>query len=172
MNLFGWQKEEMSQESKDPSTKSSGLNGGAKEVTLFPAVMGRKGGFPMVAPRNSNPPGTTQISLFTPVTFDEALDIVQCLRERAATTICIEKMREDDASRLVDFVAGASAAIDGDFFKMSEDVYLFCPSNIRITAPGKEYDQMKKGASPLDSIYPGGVDNSGIIESFWPTGQH
>jgi len=43
-------------------------------------------------------------------------------------------MKKIDASRLVDFVAGASAALDGDFHKLSEQVYLFCPSNIKITA--------------------------------------
>jgi hypothetical protein len=72
------------------------------------------------------------------VSFEEALDIVECLRGRAATTISLENMKKLDASRLVDFVAGASAALDGDFHKLSEQVYLFCPSNIKITAPGKD----------------------------------
>jgi len=48
-----------------------------------------------------------------------------------------ENMKKLDASRLVDFVAGASAALDGDFHKLSEQVYVFCPSNIRITPPAK-----------------------------------
>lgn len=108
-----------------------------KEVDLFPALADKRM-VPATALRQNVPARIgTQISMFTPVSFEEALDIVECLRSRAATTISLENMKKLDASRLVDFVAGASAALDGDFHKLSEQVYLFCPSNIRITAPGK-----------------------------------
>jgi FtsZ-interacting cell division protein YlmF len=107
-----------------------------KDVNIFPALTDRRG-IPMT-PRHETSRLGTQISIFCPVTFEEALDIVECLRGRAATTISLENMKKLDASRLVDFVAGASAALDGDFHKLSEQVYLFCPSNIKITAPGKD----------------------------------
>lgn len=109
---------------------------GKREVDLFPALQDRRmmglGGIR----QNSAPTRLgTQISIFTPVSFEEAIEIVECLRSRAATTISLENMKKVDANRLVDFVAGASAALDGDFHKLSEQVYVFCPSNIRITAP-------------------------------------
>lgn len=106
-----------------------------KDVNIFPALSER-GGLRMSGRETPTRLGT-QISVFCPVSFEEALDIVECLRGRAATTISLENMKKLDASRLVDFVAGASAALDGDFHKLSEQVYLFCPSNIKITAPGK-----------------------------------
>jgi cell division inhibitor SepF len=138
VNFFGPQKENMTPDDKDaPQEKPAGgqAQGRArKEVDLFPALIDRKTA-PIVAPR-AHAVGA-QISMFTPNTFDEALDIVECLRTRASTTICLEKMKKLDAVRLVDFVAGASAAIDGDFHKLSEQVYLFCPSNVKIIAPGK-----------------------------------
>jgi cell division inhibitor SepF len=96
----------------------------------------------------------TQISVFTPVTFDEALDIVECLRARAATTVTLDNMKKHDASRLVDFVAGASAALSGNFHKLSEQVYVFCPSNIKISSPTKTLAAPSGShMSSLDFIY-------------------
>lgn len=109
---------------------------GKREIDLFPALQDRR---MMALGARQNAPTRlgTQISIFSPVSFEEALEIVECLRSRAATTISLENMKKLDASRLVDFVAGASAALDGDFHKLSEQVYVFCPSNIRITPPAK-----------------------------------
>ncbi len=132
----------MSDEYKNISDKP-GLATRAKSVQpvvdLFPALADKR--MTQMSMRNQQPSRHgTQISVFTPVSFEEAVDIVECLRGRAATTISLENMKKLDASRLVDFVAGASAALDGDFHKLSEQVYLFCPSNVKITADkGPEY---------------------------------
>ena len=93
----------------------------------------------------------TQISIFNPNNFDDALEIVECLRGRAATTISLDQMKKPDASRLIDFVSGASAALDGDFHKLTEQVYVFCPSNIRIIPPEKPVAKPASGA--LDFLF-------------------
>lgn len=133
----------MSQEPKDPNQdKPSASSGRAprKEVELFPVIAEKKGAPQAAAPQATASNVTrlgTQISIFNPVTFDEALDIVTCLRGRAATTISLDKLKKSDAGRLVDFVSGASAALDGDFHKLTDQVYIFCPANIKIVAPIK-----------------------------------
>jgi FtsZ-interacting cell division protein YlmF len=137
---FGKRREDMSQEPKEP-TQEKVTNSGRpprKEVELFPVLADKKAA-PAVTPQQGGNVTRlgTQISIYNPVTFDEALDIVTSLRGRAATTISLDKMKRSDAGRLVDFVSGASAALDGDFHKLTEQVYLFCPSNIRIVAPEK-----------------------------------
>lgn len=152
-----------------------------KEVDLFPALADKRM-VPATALRQNVPARIgTQISLFTPVSFEEALDIVECLRSRAATTISLENMKKLDASRLVDFVAGASAALDGDFHKLSEQVYLFCPSNIRITAPGKMVtasvasaatfattsESLTSDLGALDFLYPGQSSSGPSPSSPW-----
>jgi FtsZ-interacting cell division protein YlmF len=128
----------MSQEPNEPKTEKATASGRAprKDVDLFP--VGDKPASSMVAPERTNVTRLgTQISIFNPVSFEEALDIVSCLRGRAATTISLDKMKRTDAGRLVDFVSGASAALDGDFHKLTEQVYIFCPANIKIVAPEK-----------------------------------
>ena len=114
---------------------------GKKEIDLFPALQDRRMMNHATVRQGAPSRIGSQISMFTPVSFEEALDIVECLRSRAATTISLENMKKLDASRLVDFVAGASAAIDGDFHKLSEQVYFFAPSNIRISPPVKPVPQ-------------------------------
>jgi cell division inhibitor SepF len=120
-----------------------------------------------VATGSGTRPGV-EISLFAPVSFDEAIDIVGCLRGRAATTISLDKMKRTDASRLVDFVSGASQALDGDFHKLTDHVYLFCPSNMKIVAPVKT-SVTKSGANALDYLFTDWkndrLNGSGIIKS-------
>ena len=144
-----------------------------KEVDLFPALNDRKG--VAISSLRATPTRLgTQISIFSPDTFEEALEIVECLRGRAATTISLEKMKKVDAHRLVDFVAGASAALDGDFHKLNEQVYLFCPSNIRITAPAKPVAEGSQstsllGSGALDFLYPAAKPLEGSSPSTWST---
>ena len=85
-NEFG--KDVTGQVTADTTTKPTGST-----VDLFPALADRK-----MMPINSirqpvtAKPGT-QFSVFEPISFDEALDIVECLRARAATTITLDKMK-------------------------------------------------------------------------------
>lgn len=172
----------MVDESKNVSTEKPTVNSGRnakKDVDLFPALNDRKAGS-LSTLRTPPTKFGTQISIFAPVSFEEAIEIVECLRGRAATTISLENMKKIDANRLVDFVAGASAALDGDFHKLSEQVYLFCPSNIKITAPGKEFDKVSASAAAstgtalggfgaLDFLYPTPTQYDSSTSSTWST---
>lgn len=139
--MFGKRREPMSQEPKEtntekPSPPATTARPAKREVELFPPIAERNlTSAPSVTAGNTGRL-STQISMFQPVSFEEALDIVEALRSRNATTICLEKLKKNDANRLVDFVAGASAALDGDFHKMTEQVFVFCPANIKIVASG------------------------------------
>lgn len=154
MNLFGWQKNVMTQEYKEPTPAARTTK---KEVDLFPVLADRSRvpQIATVAGRQQAPDRMgAQISMFNPVTFEEALNIVDCLRTRASATISLENMRKADADRLVDFVSGASAAIDGDFHKLNDNVYLFCPSNMRIITQTETKASATGG--PLDYLFPEG----------------
>jgi len=155
---------------KNPQTPS---RTGKKEVDLFPGVVDRKSAPAMVTfgRQQAGAHIGTHISMFAPLSFDDAVEIVECLRERSATTICLEKMKKSDAGRLVDFISGASAAIDGDFHKLSDNVFLFCPSNIKIVASGKETQPTVGGKGPggaLDFLYPDRMPgDKGTYGSLW-----
>ncbi|MBK7748850.1 MAG: cell division protein SepF [Candidatus Obscuribacter sp.] len=175
---------------ESPQEKPKFANDGKsakREIDLFPALQDRRM-MALGSVRQAQPSRLgTQISIFSPVSFEEAIEIVECLRSRAATTISLENMKKLDASRLVDFVAGASAALDGDFHKLSEQVYVFCPANIKITAQSKTVVQAgtaysdafansseslskldNLGMGALDFLYPGRSQESANSSS-WPT---
>lgn len=163
----------MSDNIQDTATSNSKLanssSNGRQIVDLFPALSDKRMlTMPSMRPTPA-PNANTQISIFSPVSFEEAIEIVECLRCRAATTISLENMKKLDAKRLVDFVAGASAALDGDFHKLSEQVYIFCPSNIKITADLEE-ETIKESEIPddigaLDFLYPSAVQADATASS-------
>lgn len=140
--MFGKRRDPMSQEPKEttpekPTPPATSGRPAKREVELFPPIAERNLNSPPAGITAGSAQGgrlATQISMFQPVSFEEALDIVEALRSRNATTISLEKLKKNDANRLVDFVAGASAALDGDFHKMTEQVFVFCPANIKIVA--------------------------------------
>lgn len=138
--MFGKRREVMSQEQQEPAKEKPPSPADSrppkKEVELFPAIAERNQHNVPSAVHDGGRLGT-RINMFQPLSFEEALEIVEALRSRNATTISLDKLPKADANRLIDFVAGASAALDGDFHKMTEQVFLFCPANIRIIGPAK-----------------------------------
>jgi len=150
----------------DQSPKSPPMPGD-NTVDLFPALADKRmmsiNSIRQAVPAKQG----TQISTFNPISFDEALDIVECLRARSATTITLDNMKKVDAHRLVDFVAGASSALQGNFHKLSEQVYLFCPANIKISVPGKVSNLgMGFEEKPsLDFLYPKDMQSTKVWSS-------
>lgn len=148
--MFGKRKEQlMSQEPKESNQEKPATPAASrpprKEVELFPPIAERNLNGAPVSVSSGGRLGT-QISMFNPVSFEEALDIVEALRSRHATTISLDKLKKTDANRLVDFVAGASAALDGDFHKMTEQVFVFCPANIKIINSCKQQSAVSAGS--------------------------
>lgn len=161
--MFGKRREPMSQEPKEtnpekPSPPATNGRPAKREVELFPPIAERNLNSPPSGVTAGSATGgrlSTQISMFQPVSFEEALDIVEALRSRNATTISLEKLKKNDANRLVDFVAGASAALDGDFHKMTEQVFVFCPANIKIIASGKTTTGSAQRSAAMAGPMPG-----------------
>ena len=161
---FGKSGDVMTDKQSNPEKGAAPVRAPKKEVDLFPAER-RPQAAPHMAPAGGGMRLGTQISIFNPANFDDALEIVECLRGRAGITISLDQMKKPDANRLIDFVTGASAALDGDFHRLTDQVYVFCPSNIRIVAPEKQKDT-KPGPGALDFLFSAeviGADKSGII---------
>ena len=172
--MFGKRREVMSQEAneqtKEKKQSSPQSQPVKKGVELFPPIAERNQHNMPVAPHDGGRL-STRINMFSPVSFEEALEIVEALRSRNAATISLDKLQKLDANRLVDFVAGASAALDGDFHKMTESVFLFCPANIRIIGPTKVQPALSSSAKTntaafsLDTLFPD-LQKEGA-NSFW-----
>lgn len=79
-------------------------------------------------------PGKTEMVLMQPKTFAEIPQAVNLLRERKSVILNLSSMDPDQAQRSVDFVAGGVFAIDGHQERLGENIFLFTPHVVQITA--------------------------------------
>ena len=69
-----------------------------------------------------------------PRTFNEAMDIVEFLRGRKSVLLNLHLLDNETSQRIVDFLSGATHAIDGHQQRIGEGVFLFAPSTVVISA--------------------------------------
>lgn len=79
-------------------------------------------------------PSQTEMLVLEPRSFDDSMAIVTHLREKRAVILNLHLLPAEQVQRLVDFVAGATYAIDGNQERISERIFAFSPSNVKINA--------------------------------------
>ena len=79
-------------------------------------------------------PVQTEMLVLEPRSFDDSMAIVTHLREKRAVILNLHQLPADQVQRLVDFVAGATYAIDGNQERISDRIFAFSPSNVKINA--------------------------------------
>lgn len=78
--------------------------------------------------------------------FEDVRKAVDGLREGVQQIVNLEQTPADMAERLIDFMNGATYAIDGSVEKIGEQVYLFTPQNITIEVEEKSFSTGPKTA--------------------------
>ena len=73
-----------------------------------------------------------------PRSFDEVQSITDNLKNRRPVVVNLEKADQDLAKRVVDFVSGATYALNGSLQKVGNGIFLFVPSNMGIASELKE----------------------------------
>lgn len=80
--------------------------------------------------------GISEVVILQPRSFEEIPQAVKLLRERKSVILNMMLMDPDQAQRSVDFVAGGVFAIDGHQERLGENIFLFTPNVVQITANG------------------------------------
>lgn len=80
--------------------------------------------------------GISEVVILQPRSFEEIPHAVKLLRERKSVILNMMLMDPDQAQRSVDFVAGGVFAIDGHQERLGENIFLFTPNVVQITANG------------------------------------
>lgn len=107
------------------------------------------------APREGNIIGLApaapqnEMVIVEPRSFDDALAVVEALRNRRAVIINLTGLDSEQAQRLIDFVSGATHAIDGNQERVGEGIFLFTPSNVVINALQTEQPWLQRDARDL-----------------------
>ncbi len=81
-------------------------------------------------------PGITnnnaEVSVITPRSFEEMPEVIHALRERKSVILNLNMMNPEEAQRAVDFVSGGTYAMDGQYERVGESIFLFTPSCVKV----------------------------------------
>lgn len=75
-----------------------------------------------------------EIVVLQPRTFEDARAAADYLKMRRPVVVNLQGSHGDLARRIVDFTSGITYALDGHMLRVGEEIFLFTPSHIAITA--------------------------------------
>lgn len=89
-----------------------------------------------VVPMANRATGPNQFKMIViePQDFDECPKLVDSLKERKPVIINLEKIETDVARKIFDFLSGATYAINGNVQKVANNIFIFAPENVDVTA--------------------------------------
>lgn len=89
-----------------------------------------------------------EVMVVSPKSFDESLAISKNLIERKTVVLNLELLDHEQSQRIVDFLAGATYALNGHQQKIGEGVFIFTPNNVTVSA-----EQEKKTAASIADAF-------------------
>jgi len=86
--------------------------------------------------KNITPNTTNQFKMVViePKGFDECPKLVDNLKARKPVIINLEKVESDTARKIFDFLSGATYALNGNVQKVANNIFIFAPENVDVTA--------------------------------------
>ena len=99
------------------------------------------------------PQNTAQFKMVViePKSFDECPKLVDNLKAKKPVIINLEKVESDAARKIFDFLSGATYALNGNVQKVANNIFIFAPENVDVTA----------------NIYHKGIDFGGSPKNVW-----
>ncbi|HHX74659.1 MAG TPA: cell division protein SepF [Firmicutes bacterium] len=69
-----------------------------------------------------------------PKEFAEAQAIVLHIKNKKPVLVNLEETATEEARRIIDFISGATYAVDGNMQKVSQQIFLFAPAQVEVSA--------------------------------------
>jgi cell division inhibitor SepF len=85
----------------------------------------------------------TRVVVTDPRSFEEVVSIADNLKNRCSVVINLEQADTELAKRVVDFLSGATYALNGNMQKVGNGIFLFVPSNVDIAGELKDQSREK-----------------------------
>ncbi len=82
-----------------------------------------------------------------PQNFNDSPKLVNSLRLRKPVIINVEHLEREVARKIFDFLSGATYAIDGKVQKISENIFVFAPSNVDVMTTDEDLEDNLSGQS-------------------------
>jgi len=80
----------------------------------------------------------TQVVVIEPRAFEEALEIIEHLRTKKSVILNLHLLDTAQSQRVVDFLSGATHAIDGNQQRIGDGVFIFTPNNVSIRSEAEK----------------------------------
>lgn len=87
---------------------------------------------------NINTSVNMQVVVSYPATIEEAAEVCKHLKDRKTIVINLEKTDGEIAQRISDFLCGAGYALDCSIQSISDEIFIICPTNVKITGEFKQ----------------------------------
>ncbi|MCM3123388.1 cell division protein SepF [Mesobacillus sp. AQ2] len=75
----------------------------------------------------------SKVILMEPRMYAEAQEIADHLKNRRAVVVNLQRIEQDQARRIVDFLSGTVYAISGDIQRIGMNIFLCTPDNVEVT---------------------------------------
>ena len=79
-----------------------------------------------------------------PTNFDHVQGITDNLKNRCPIIVNLENVDKELAQRIVDFISGATYALNGSMQKVGNNIFLFVPNNVDIHAENMREEDREK----------------------------
>jgi cell division inhibitor SepF len=100
--------------------------------------------------------GASEMVLIEPRAFEEMPQVIDALRQRKSVILNMTLIRQEEAQRAVDFVAGGTYAIDGHYERIGDNIFLFTPNCVQVSTPTNVLNEVVQApARTHRSVTPG-----------------
>lgn len=79
-----------------------------------------------------------EVLVCEPRSYDECTNIVKYLKDKKTIILNLHLLDREQSLRMVDFVCGATHALNGNQQKIGESVFIFTPTNVSLTAASEK----------------------------------
>lgn len=86
----------------------------------------------------------SEVLVVEPRQFEESVEIVDHLRNRKSVLLNLHMLDNEQSQRVVDFLSGATWAIDGHQQRIGDGVFLFAPSSVTINSESNSSKVLKE----------------------------
>lgn len=90
-----------------------------------------------------------RVVVIEPRAFEETKGITDNLKNRRPVIVNLEQADSELARRVVDFISGATYALNGSMQKVGNGIFLFVPNNMDITS---DYKEQGKGKGMFSNV--------------------
>jgi cell division inhibitor SepF len=94
--------------------------------------------------------GVSEMILIEPRSFEEMPQVIDALRQRKSVILNMTLIRQEEAQRSVDFVAGGTYAIDGHYERIGDNIFLFTPNCVQVSTPTTVNHDTTNQQAPAD----------------------